>query len=82
MGRCKGNQDTTCLQALNISILYHAGKLLHFAPALAAEGEYPLSQIAKGLWNKVPVIIGGQSCEACNDALYVIYIYIYIYIYI
>ena len=32
------------------------------------EGQYPLGQIRRGLWNKVPVIIGGQNCESCNLA--------------
>lgn len=65
---CTGPGDLECLQKLTTSAVYAPSLKLHFAPALAVEGQYPLGQIAKGEWNKVPVIIGGQSCESCGVA--------------
>ena len=57
-----------CLQGKSLAELRTASELLRFAPAMAVEGQYPLGQIRRGLWTKVPVIVGGQSCEACYDA--------------
>jgi len=65
---CKDNTDVACMQKLSLSAIYKPSKRLRFAPALPAE-TYPLGQIQKGKWNKVPVIIGGQSCESCGNAL-------------
>jgi para-nitrobenzyl esterase len=65
---CKGASDVGCLQQLDLDTLYQKSKGSHFAPAMPVEGQYPLGQIAKGEWNQVPVIIGGQSCESCGAA--------------
>jgi hypothetical protein len=65
---CASPSDLPCLQALSTEAVYTPSKALRFAPALAVEGEVPLGLIAAGKWNKVPVIVGGQSCESCESA--------------
>lgn len=65
---CASPSDLPCLQALSTKAVYTPSKALRFAPALAVEGEVPLGLIAAGEWNKVPVIVGGQSCESCESA--------------
>lgn len=57
-----------CLQGRSTRQLVAASKHLRFAPAMAVQGEYPLGQIRRGKWNKVPVIVGGVSCESCGSA--------------
>ena len=70
---CTGRTDVVCLQGLDIHTLYSPSRQLRFAPALVgADGiydTYPLREIRKGNWNKVPVIVGGQSCESCYSAV-------------
>lgn len=66
---CSSKSDVGCLRSVPLATLYHAAKLYRFAPAMATEGDYPLGLIAKGEWNKVPTIIGGQSCESCGSAV-------------
>ena len=65
---CTGKADVDCLRKTDITTLYTAGKKFRFAPAMPVEGNYPLSEIRKGKWSKVPTIVGGQSCESCNSA--------------
>ena len=65
---CADNTDVECLQQVDLATLYTPSMLLRFAPSLAEE-TFPLRKIRTGEWNKVPVIIGGQSCESCGDAL-------------
>jgi len=64
---CTSRTDLACLQAAELSVLYRASLQRRLAPALDGE-VFPLGLIRQGLWNKVPTIIGGQSCESCADA--------------
>lgn len=65
---CQGKADLDCLRQSNLKTLYTESKKLHFAPAMDKEGSFPLGEIGKGNWAKVPTIVGGQSCESCNAA--------------
>jgi carboxylesterase type B len=67
---CGSAANTSCLQAVDLTTFYSASRKLRFAPALVVRGEesFPLREIRLGLWSKVPVIIGGQSCESCGSA--------------
>jgi carboxylesterase type B len=66
---CTGREDLACLRKSDLKTLYTESKKLHFAPSMDEEGSYPLGEIGKGNWNKVPTIIGGQSCESCGSAV-------------
>ena len=66
---CQTPTNLTCLHNLSVSTVFDASTAYRFAPALAVEGDFPLGLIAAGRWNKVPVIIGGQSCESCSSAV-------------
>ena len=70
--------DVACLRAAPLAALLAAAKDARFAPSLArarpaddrsADGvETPLGLIRAGAWTRVPVIVGGQSCESCGAA--------------
>lgn len=68
---CASRADLRCLQAIDASTLYAASTALRLAPSLVVDGtqSYPLREIRLGRWSGVPVIVGGQSCESCGDAL-------------
>ena len=66
---CSSKSDVSCLRSAPLVTLYDFAKAYRFAPAMPTEGDYPLGLIAKGQWNKVPTIIGGQSCESCSSAV-------------
>ena len=65
---CESAADLACLRRVESDKLYSAGRKRRLAPALATEGAYPLGQIRRGNWSRVPVIVGGQSCESCGGA--------------
>lgn len=70
--------DFSCLRAAPLAALLAAAKGARFAPSLSrarpaddrsADGvETPLGLIRAGSWTRVPVIVGGQSCESCGAA--------------
>jgi len=66
---CAGPDDMDCLRGAPAEQLMSAAKEMRFAPALAVEGEFPLTLIQRGDWNKVPVIVGSTNCESCNNAV-------------
>jgi hypothetical protein len=66
---CAGRTDLDCLRKSDLKTLYTASKKLHFAPAMDKAGSFPLGEISLGKWNKVPTIVGGQSCESCHTAV-------------
>jgi hypothetical protein len=66
--------DLQCLQSLPYSKVYSAAGRIHFAPALESKddgaADFPVRRFRLGQWNsKIPVIVGGQSCESCGAAL-------------
>jgi len=73
---CKNASDFECLQQFDPGFLIeHATiskisrkKRWFFSAALPVDGNFPLSQIACGAWNRVPLIVGISSCEACKIA--------------
>ena len=73
---CKNASDFECLQQFDPGFLIeHATiskisrkKRWFFSAALPVDGNFPLSQIARGAWNRVPLIVGISSCEACKIA--------------
>ena len=61
---------------MDVSAIFKASQQLHFAPSFTTAGaggtieaDFPVRRIRKGQWKKVPVIVGGQSCESCHSAL-------------
>jgi len=75
---CKNASDFECLQQFDPGFLIeHATiskisrkKRWFFSAALPVDGNFPLSQIARGAWNRVPLILGISSCEACKMATF------------
>jgi len=65
---CAGPDDMDCLRRAPAERLMSIAKEMRFAPALAAEGEFPLTLIRRGEWQQVPVIVGATSCESCPAA--------------
>lgn len=57
-----------CLQNASVGDILSSGSNMRFAPSLPEEGQFPLGMIQRGHWNRVPTMIGGASCESCNDA--------------
>ncbi|KAJ8603818.1 hypothetical protein CTAYLR_000246 [Chrysophaeum taylorii] len=57
---------------LPTEMIYFYAKALRFAPSLVDENgndDYPLHRIRTGRWTRVPVIVGGVSCESCEKAV-------------
>ena len=75
---CGGVDDAACLGAADRSSVAAAAEGRRFAPALARRRprgarsfdgvETPLGRLRAGDWRRVPVIVGGQSCESCGAA--------------
>ena len=62
---------STCLAKQSLSTLWQRSRHFRFAPSLRVNGSetYPLREIRLGRWSRtIPVIIGGQSCQACESA--------------
>eukprot|EP00931_Biecheleriopsis_adriatica_P015018 TRINITY_DN11725_c0_g3_i1.p1 TRINITY_DN11725_c0_g3~~TRINITY_DN11725_c0_g3_i1.p1 ORF type:complete len:821 (+),score=124.57 TRINITY_DN11725_c0_g3_i1:87-2465(+) len=73
---CSGLDDMSCLQqvpphdliiAATVSPTSRKGRWF-FSAALPEEDMYPLGEIAKGNWNRVPLMVGISSCERCPMA--------------
>lgn len=67
-----GCQDLDDARRVDAAQLWTVSRNLRLAPSLIdADGrdDFPLRRIRTGRWhNRVPVIIGGVSCESCADA--------------
>jgi carboxylesterase type B len=75
---CAGANDLECLQKVapsDLIAMATTSKVSRenrwfFSASLPVEGQYPLGQIASGAWNRVPLILGISSCEACKLATF------------